>query len=119
MTKPADPVKVFKAVRPKGRNDLYHTVDGYDWVYENSEATKIAVATPGFFNCYREEMRAGAMIEARLGRFVDGITQVWLQVIEVPKNDVSGDVMVSVGPSRKFTPARHSGAAEDEKEQAA
>ena len=49
----------------------------------------------------------------------DGITQVWLQVIEAPKNDISGDVMVSVGPSRKFTPVRHSEGAEDEKERAA
>ena len=108
MTKPVE-TKVIRAVRPTGRNDLYHTVDGYDWVYENSSATKIDVARPGFFNIYREEMRTGAMIECRLGHFIDGITQVWLQIIEAPKSERGGDVMVSVGPSRKFTPARHDG----------
>ena len=119
MTKPTEP-EIIRAVRPKGRNDLYHTVDGYDWIYENSDATKIDVARPGFFNTYRQEMRAGAVIECRLGHFVDGITQVWLQVIEASMSELGGDVMVSVGPSRKFTPVRHDGSlAEDEKEQAA
>ncbi len=119
MTKPTEP-EVIRAVRPKGRNDLYHTVDGYDWIFENSDATKIDVARPGFFNIHRQEMRAGAMIECRLGHFVDGITQVWLQVIEAPMTEHGGDVVVSVGPSRKFTPVRHDGTmAEDEKEVAA
>ena len=117
MTKPAE-TKVIRAVRPTGRNDLYHTTDGYDWVYENSSATKPDVCKPGYFNIYREEMRAGAMIECRLGHFVDGITQVWLQIIAAPRSERQGDVMVSVGPSRKFTPARHDGTLEDE-EQAA
>ena len=116
MTKPISMEPPVRAVRPTGRNDLYHTVDGYDWIYENSNATKVDVARPGFFNVYRDEMRAGAMIECRLGHFVDGINQVWLQIIEAPKSEKSGDVMVSVGPSRKFTPVRHDGSLEDEKE---
>ena len=118
MTKPAE-TTVIRAVRPKGRDDLYHTVDGYDWIFENSAATKLDVSKPGFFNTYRGEMRAGAMIECRLGHFVDGITVVFLQIIEAPKSERAGDVMVSVGPSRKFTPARHDGALADEKEVAA
>lgn len=118
MTKPISP-EIVRAVRPTGRDDLYHTVDGYDWIYENSAATKLDVSKPGFFNCYREEMRLGAMIEARLGHFADGILQLWLQVIEAPKSEQAGDVMVSIGPSRKFTPVRHDGALEDEKEKAA
>ena len=118
MTKPAE-TTVIRAVRPKGRNDLYHTVDGYDWIYENSSAEKIDVCKPGFFNVYREEMRAGAIIECRLGHMEDGIVQVWLQIIAAPKSERAGDVMVSVGPSRKFTPVRHDGALEDETEKAA
>ena len=109
MTKPPDPVKVIKAVPTDGRNDLYHTVDGYDWVFEHTSYSKIDVCAPGFFNCYRGMMRAGAVVECRLGVIADGITQVWLQVIRAPKNENSGDVLVSVGPSRKFTPVRHSG----------
>ena len=105
-------------MRPTGRDDLYHTVDGYDWVYENSAATKLDVSKPGFFNTYREEMRAGAMIECRLGHFVDGITQVWLQIIAAPRSEGEGDVLVAIGPSRKFTPVRHDGALEDEEKAA-
>ncbi len=56
------------------------------------------------------------MIECRLGEIADGITQTWVQVIERPKSDLGGDVMVSLGPSKKFTPVRHSGALEDERE---
>ena len=119
MTKPISMEPPVRAVRPTGRDDLYHTTDGYDWIYENSEATKIDVARPGFLNVYREEMRAGAIIECRLGHMADGITQVWLQIIEAPRSERSGDVMVSVGPSRKFTPSRTDGTLEDEKEQAA
>ena len=118
MTRPTDPVKVVRAVPSTYRNDLYHTVDGYDWVYENPAYTKIDVARPGFFNVYREELRVGAIVECRLGEISDGITQVWVQVIVAPKEG-EGDVMVSVGPSRKFTPARHDGTLSDEKEQAA
>ena len=117
MTKPAD-ATVIRAVRPTGRNDLYHNVDGYDWVFENSDATKLDVVRPGYFNVYREEMRPGAMIECRLGHFVDGITQVWLQIIAAPKGEGEGDIMVSVGPSKKFTPARTDGTLEDEEKAA-
>ena len=116
MTKPME-TTVIRAVRPTGRNDLYHTVDGYDWVYENSSATKVDVARPGFFNVYREEMRAGAIIECRLGNYVDGITQVWLQIIEAPRSEGGGDVMVSVGPSRKFSPCRHDGTQDETSEE--
>ncbi len=118
MTKPTEP-EIIRAVRPKGRNDLYHTVDGYDWIYENSDATKIDVARPGYFNIYREEMQAGAIIECRLGHMADGITQVWLQIIVAPKSERAGDVIVSIGPSRKFTPARHDGTLAGETEKAA
>ena len=118
MTRPTDPVKVVRAVPSTYRNDLYHTMDGYDWVYENPAYTKIDVARPGFFNAYREVLRVGAIIECRVGEISDGITQVWVQVIAVPKESV-GDVMVSVGPSRKFTPVRHDGTLADEKEEAA
>lgn len=118
MTKPISP-EIVRAVRPTGRDDLYHTVDGYDWIFENSAATKLDVSKPGFFNTYREEMRAGAMIECRLGHYLDGIVQVWLQIIEAPRSERAGDVMVAIGPSRKFTPVRHDGTLEDEKEQAA
>ncbi len=58
------------------------------------------------------------MIECRLGNFIDGITQVWLQIIEAPRSERAGDVLVSVGPSRKFTPVRHDGALEDEEKAA-
>ncbi len=115
MTRPTDPVKVVRAVPSTYRNDLYHVVDGYDWVYENPAYTKGDVVRPGFFNVYREELRVGAIIECRVGEISDGITQVWLQVIAVPK-EAEGDVMVSVGPSRKFTPARHDGTLSDDKD---
>ena len=46
----------------------------------------------------------------------DGINQTWVQVIERPKSELGGDVMVSLGPSKKFTPCRHSGALEEERE---
>ena len=68
MTRPTDPVKVVRAVPSTYRNDLYHTMDGYDWVYENPAYSKIDVARPGFFNVYREELRVGAIIECRVGR---------------------------------------------------
>ena len=118
MTKPTE-TKVFKAVRPTGHNDLYHTADGYDWIFENTEATKLDVCKPGFFNTYREEMRAGAIIECRLGDMADCITQVWLQIIEAPLSAGTGDVIVSVGPSKRFTPVRHGGELEDNLEKVA
>ena len=109
MTRPTDPVKVVRAVPSTYRNDLYHTADGYDWIFEHSAYTKGDVARPGFFNIYRDELRVGAIIECRLGKIEDGITQVWVQVIEAPKSERAGDVMVSIGQSRKFTPVRHDG----------
>ena len=118
MTRPSDPEKVVQAVPSTYRNDLYHSMDGYDWIYENPAYTKIDVARPGFFNIYHEELRVGAIIECRIGEISDGITQVWLQVIASPK-ETEGDVMVSVGPSRKFTPVRHDGTLAEEKEKAA
>jgi len=118
MTRPQDPVKVVRAVPNDYRNDMYHTMDGYDWIYENPSYTKIDVARPGFFNVYQSELRVGAIIECRIGEIADGITQVWLQVIVAPKES-EGDVMVSVGSSRKFTPVRHDGTLADDKEKAA
>lgn len=118
MTRPIDPVKVVRAVPSDYRNDLYHTSDGYDWIFENPGYTKGEVVRPGFFNVYRDVLRVGTFIECRIGEIADGITQVWLQVIAAPK-ETEGDVMVSVGPSRKFTPVRHDGTLADEKEKAA
>ena len=111
MTKPQDPVKVAPAVQSVAINDMYHTIDGYDFIYENVKATKIDVVRPGFFNPYRDDrnLKCGNVIECRLGKVEDGITQVWLQVIEVRARALGGDVIVAVGPSRKFTPCRHDG----------
>ena len=117
--RPTDPTKVVRAVPSTARNDLYHTMDAYDFIYENPSYAKIDIAKPGFFNAYRDELRVGMVIECRLGEIADGITQTWVQVIERPKSEMGGDVMVSLGPSKKFTPVRHSGEAEDEKEVAA
>ena len=97
-------MKVIKAVPSDYRNDLYHTMDGYDWIYENSGYRKFDVIQPGFFDCYREELRVGAVIECRLGKIEDGIEQGWLQVIQAPQREREGTVMVSTGPWRKFTP---------------
>ena len=54
-----------------------------------------------------------------VGEIADGITQVFVQVITAPKNEAGGDVMVSIGSSRKFTPCRHDGALAEDAEQAA
>ena len=107
--RPVDPAKVVRAVPSTTRNDLYHVTDGYDFVYENPGYSKLDVAKPGFFNAYRDELRLGMMVECRLGTIEDGITQLFVQVIEAPKSERLGDVMVSVGPSKKFTPSRHDG----------
>ncbi len=114
--RPMDKPKVIRAVPRTDRNDLYHTVDGYDFIYENPTYGKADVCRPGFFNTFRDELKVGMMIECRLGDIADGITQTWVQVIERPKSELGGDVMVSLGPSKKFTPVRHSGALEDERE---
>ncbi len=111
---------MVRAVPSTYRDDLYHVGDGYDFVYENPNYSKIDAVKPGFLNCYRNELRVGMMVEFRLGPIEDGITQLFAQVIAAPKSEREGDVVVSVGPSRKFTPARHDGTLpEDEKEQAA
>ena len=119
--KPAARMKVVKAEPRTDRDDLYHTIDGYDFVYENPGYTKIDVCRPAFFNVYRDELRVGMMVYCRLGPIADGITTVDLQVIASPKTEISGDVEVSVGGSRKFTPSRtdHTLEADDKKEQAA
>ena len=107
--KPKGPIKVVKAVARDIRNDLYHVVDGYDYVYETSDFGPLDVRLPGFFNIYRAELRVGQFIECRLGKIEDGITQVWLQVIARPEQPRAGDVMVSYGGQRQFTPVRHDG----------
>ena len=114
--RPTDKPKVVRAVPRTDRNDLYHTADGYDWVYENPAYTKFDVIRPGFFNTFREELRVGAVIECRLGDIADGITQAWVQIIEAPKSELGGDVMVALGPSRKFTPCRTDGTLAEDKE---
>ncbi len=113
--KPQGPTKVVKAPPRSDRTDLYHTLDSYDFIYENTTATKIDVAKPGFFNIFRDELRIGMMVECRLGQIADGVTQVFLQIIESPKEG-GGDVMVSLGSSREFTPVRHDGTQADEQE---
>ena len=119
--RPAERIKVVKAVPSTGRDDLYHTTDGYDFIYENSKYTKLDVVKPGFFNNFRDELRVGMMVECRLGEIEDGITQLFVQVIAAPKTEIRGNVEVSVGGSRKFTPARTDGSLEEDeqKEQAA
>ena len=113
--KPKGPIKVVKAVVRDNRNDLYHVVDGYDYIYETSDFGSLDVRLPGFFNIFRAELRVGQFIECRLGKIEDGITQVWLQVIERPQNERAGDVMVSYGGQRQFTPVRHDGKIKQEK----
>ena len=114
--RPTDATKVVRAVPRTDRNDLYHTMDGYDFIYENPSYAKIDIAKPGFFNAYRDELRVGMVIEARLGAIVDGITQTWVQVIEAPRSELGGDVMVALGPSKRFTPVRHDGTLEEDQE---
>ena len=116
--RPADKPPVIRAVPSTSRNDLYHTTDGYDWVYEHEDYSKIDVAKPGFFDAFRDELRVGMMIECRLGPIADGIVQLWVQIISAPKKEGEGPIMVAVGSSRKFTPARHDGSiAETDAEQ--
>ncbi len=117
--KPMGPTKVIKAVPTRDRDDLYHTTDGYDFIYENSKYTKIDVAKPGFFNIFRDELRVGMMVECRLGEIADGIIQVFVQVIASPKTEGGGDVMVSIGSSRSFTPCRTDGTLAEDEEKAA
>ena len=95
---------------------------GGDWIYEPREPfTKVDVVVPGHFNAYREELRVGCRVTCRLGDIQAGITEVELQVIECPRSERQGDVIVSVkGRDGSFTPCRSDGTlAEDEKEKAA
>ena len=117
--KPQGPTKVIKAVPRTDRNDLYHTTDGYDFIYENSTYTRVDAIKPGFFNAYRDELRRGMIIECRLGEIDDGIDQGFVQVMRSPKSEVLGDVEVSTGPWRKFTPVRHDGTLAEDEEKAA
>ena len=71
--RPMDKPKVVRAVPRSDRNDLYHTVDGYDFIYENPTYGKADVVRPGFFNTFRDELKVGMMIECRLGDIADGI----------------------------------------------
>ena len=122
MTRPAE-VKVFKAPKPAyDVNSLYYVTDGLDWIYEPKEPyTKKDVVVPGHLNGYRAELRVGSRITCRLGPIAEGICELDLQVIECPKSDQAGDVMVSIkGRDGHFTPCRHDGTlAEDEKERTA
>ena len=122
MTRPVDKPKVFKAPPPTyDRNAMYYVQDGRDWIYEPAEPfTKVDVVRPGHLNAYREELRVGSRITCRLGEIADGITEVELQVIECPRKDRQGDVVVSVkGRDGNFTPVRHDGTLDEDKEQAA
>ena len=125
MTRPAE-VKTFKTPAATfDRNALYYKSDfGGDWVYEPREPfTKLDVIKPGHFNAYRGEFinqGVGSRITCRLGDIADGITEVELQIIECPRSERMGDIMVSVkGRDGKFTPVRHSGELAAEKEHTA
>ncbi len=67
-----------------------------------------------YFNVRRAGLFVGAMIECRLGNIEDGITQVWLPVIAAPKTEHNGDVMVSLGTARQFTPVPTDGSLTEE-----
>ncbi len=45
--RPTDKPNVVRAVPRTDRNDLYHTVDGYDFIYENPSYGKADVCRPG------------------------------------------------------------------------
>ena len=113
MVRPVEK-KVYKSPAAEiDRNALYYVSDGYDFIYEpRALYTKIEVTIPGHFNCYREDVRVGTRITCRLGKIEDGITEIELQVIDVP-TPAQGDVSVAVGASRSFTPCRHDGTLEE------
>ena len=117
--RPIDSAPPVRATPSTTRNDLYHVTDGYDFIYENQTHSKVEIAKPGFFNAYRDELRVGMMIECRLGKIEDGVEQIYLQVLTAPKSERLGDVEVSVGPSKKFTPCRHDGTLVVDEEKAA
>ncbi len=117
MTRPAE-VKKFKAPGPTyDRNALYLVMDSYDFVYEPREPfEKIDICKPGHFNGYRDDLRLGSRITCRLGDIATGITEIELQIIEWSRSEHEGDIIVAVGPSRKFTPVRHDGTLAEDKE---
>ncbi len=123
MTRPQDREVVKTPPPAYDVNALYYPHDhGGDWIYEPRGAfTKVDVIVPGHFNAYRSELRVGSRITCRLGKIADGITEVELQVIECPRSERQGDVLVSVGGrDGSFTPCRSDGTlAEDEKERTA
>ena len=92
------------------------TLDAYDFQYTDHDADKLDVVKPGFFNLHRSELIVGSMIEIRVGHPVDGILRGFVQVISTSDRDETVDVEVSTGEWRKFTPVRHTGTLEDEKE---
>ncbi len=100
------------------RNALYYIVDGHDWIYEPRESfAKVDIVKPGHFDAYRHEFRVGSRITCRLGDVADGIIEIELQIIECPRTDRLGHVMVSVkGRDGTFTPVRHDGTLDAEKE---
>ena len=88
-------------------SEFCYTQDRYDAVYTSTDATKLDVCKPGFFNKWRGNLFVNSMIDCRLGDLADGITRVVLQVIEKPGG---GDVIVAVGDQHgHFTPCRHDG----------
>lgn len=119
MTRPAE-VKTFKAPNAAyDRNALYYPHDsGGDFVYEPREPfTKKDVVMPGHFNAYRDDLRVGTRITCRLGDIADGITEVELQIIERPRDERGGDIMVSFKDMKtgKFCPCRTDGTLAEEK----
>ena len=122
MTRPVE-IEKFKAPGPAyDVNALYYPHDhGGDWVYEPREPfTKKDVLMPGHFDAWREELKVGSRITCRLGRIEDGITEVELQIIECPRSERQGHVMVAYKNQQgKFVCVRHDGTQANEKEQAA
>ena len=113
MTRPAETL-TFKAPKPSyDRNALYYPHDsGGDFVYEPREPfTKKDVVMPGHFNAYRDDLRVGTRICCRLGDIADGILEVELQIIERPRQEGDGDILVSFQDHKtgKFCPVRHDG----------
>lgn len=114
MVRPVEKTVVRAPAPEMDRNALYYVSDGYDFVYEPKALyTKIETCSPGHFNAYREDLRVGTRITCRLGKIEDGITEIELQVIEVPGMSNGGDVLVSVGASRSFTPCRTDGSLDE------
>ena len=95
--------------------------DAYDFIYRNFDQKPTDVLMPGFFNVHRSELIVGTIIECRLGYPEDGITALRVQIIDSPKYDRDGDVMVSYENRKtgKFTPVRHDGTLAEDKEKAA